>query len=211
MKDIFLDYEVRYKEYMRLKDLDDKLKLYQLDIFEDMYYNILELQTGNDLVCLDNISLNDYIKLVSNEFKGIIRGYQGDMKALERELVGPFTYYKEICAMVDYCSLMPFEFLLEILKELDIQFRHPMIHDGLYDAPGMTIWVLDNGEYMPFIFWGDMVELAKVKDGSIEFNSLFEYLLGTDFIIFYINYIYNNGVKNARDICREYKNTCLNR
>ena len=212
MKDIFNDFNTVYEEYIAKKDLRDKMHLYQFDVIESMYQNILELQKGNDLLCIDNISFIDYIKLVSDEFKNMVRDFQKYINALEKDLIAPSFDYNAICIRVRQYGMISCNYLLKLFRCLGIIYKDVYIHDGINDEEGMTLSILDGGEYIPFTFFGEhyIISMLEIKDGEIVIDSKLEYLLGTDFIRFFVNNRYNKGLNDVEAICREYKKTCLN-
>lgn len=213
MKDIFLDFETNYNNYKSRKDLYEKMCIYQFDILESSYKSIIELKPGNDSICLDNISYGEYVRLVSRTFKEMVRDYQEHLSILEKELIGPSSDYRAICSNVKQYGMISCDFLLELFKELGIEYKDVYIHDDIKDEEGITLLILDNGEYIPYSFFGShyLIRMLEVKNDEIVFDSKLEYLLGTDFIRFYINYEYNTDSCDIKAICSEYKKTCLNR
>lgn len=213
MKDIFLDFETIYQDYKSKKDLYDNMRKYQFEILERTYKNIIELKPGNDSIYLDNMDYGEYVRLVSGELKKIVKGYQEYLNGLEKELIGPSFDYRGICNHVNICGMISCNLLLELFKELGIEYKDVYIHNGIKDEEGMTLSILDNGEYKRYTFFGGhyIIEMLEVKDDEIVFDSKLEYLLGTDFIRFYVNYGYNTGSCDIKAICSEYKKSCLNR
>lgn len=213
MKDIFLDFETIYQDYKSKKDLCDKMYLYHFDILESAHKNIIELKPGNDSICLDNMDYSEYVRLVSNEFKKMVKDYQAYLNSLEKELVGPSFDYRAICNHVSICGMISCNLLLELFKELGIEYKDVYIHNGIKDEEGMTLSILDNSEYKRYSFFGSnyIIEMLEVKDDEIVFDSKLEYLLGTDFIRFFVNYKYNTSSYDIKAICSAYKKSCLNR
>lgn len=210
MKDVFLDYEIIYRKYKDKKDLYDKVSLYQLDIFDSMYRNILELQLGNDAMCLDYIKLQDYMNIVAKEFSNIVKSLNEHLKVLEKEKNKFNKDCEDMSFLIEYWGLLSFESLLELFKIFNINFGNVEVNSGKNNERGITIYILENNEFVPYTFWGD-IHLVKVNNGNIELDSSLEYLFGSDFIYYYINYIYNYGINKLEDICNEYKKACLNR
>lgn len=213
MKDIFIDFGLAYDNYKSKKDLYDKMRLYQLDIYDSMYQNILELQKGVDLLCLDYMDFSEYVKSISKEFSSIVNDYQRYLNSLEKDVIGPLFDYKAMCSNVNLCGMVSCNFLLELFKELGIVYKDVYIHNGIKDEEGMTLSILDNGKYKSYSFFGGhyKIRILEVKNDEIVFDSKLEYLLGTDFIRFLVNYDYNRGMCDIKAICNEYKNSCLNR
>lgn len=213
MKDIFIEFESIYQDYKNKKDLYDNMCLYQLDIYDNMYRNILELQRGIDLLCLDYMDFSEYVKTISKEFSSIVNNYQEYLSDLEKELIGPSFDYRAICNHVNICGMISCNLLLELFKELGIEYKDVYIHNGIKDDEGMTLSILDNGEYKRYTFFGGhyIIEMLEVKDDEIVFDSKLEYLLGRDFIRFFVNYKYNTSSYDIKAICSAYKKSCLNR
>lgn len=213
MKDLFLEYETKYRSLTEKQDLLNKLKLYNMDIINGFFSIIIEAKKGNDLTCLDYMDFVDYIKGVSKEFSKMVKNYNNDIANLEKELIKPSFDYNAICNFVSICGMISCNFLLELFKELGIKYKDVYIHNGIKDEEGMTLSILDNGEYKRYSFFGEyyIIRMLEVKDGEIVFDSKLEYLLGTDFIRFFVNYKYNTGLCDIKTICREYKKSCLNR
>lgn len=213
MRDIFLDFDIAYNTYKDKKDLYDKISLYQLDILNGAYQNILGLKPGSDLLCFDNMEFSEYIKMISKEFVSIVKNFREYLKSLERDLIVPSFDYRAICSQVSVCGMISCNFLLDLFKELGIEYKEVHFHNGIHDEDGVTISILDNGEYKRYSFFGSnyIIRMLEVKDDEIVFDSKLEYLLGTDFIRFLVNYEYNTGSCDIKAICSAYKKSCLNR
>lgn len=213
MKDIFLEYETKYRNLAEKQDLLNKYNIYYMDIINDFFNRIIETKKGNDSMCLDYMDFSEYIRGVSKDFSQMVKKFNEEIANLEKELIKPSFDYNAICSLISVSGMISCNFLLELFKELGIEYREVHFHNGIHDEEGMTLAILDNGEYKRYSFFGSnyVISMLEVKDEEIIFDSKLEYLLGTDFIRFYVNYKYNTGFCDIKTICREYKNTCLNR
>ena len=207
MKDLFLEFDSCYQSFKGKKDLYNKMYLFQFDILEDSYKNILMLQQGVDAFSIDYMDFRDYTLMVGNEHKNLVKNFMQYLEQLKKEADTEFVCYNNKIEVVLLSSAISFSELLELLAIFNIKCVNFSVLD---DEGVIRLTVLENDEYIVYEF-PKKISMALVEDGEIRFNSILEYLLGLDFIMFYINYKYNNPNCDISDICREYKNTCLNR
>lgn len=207
MRDLFLECESSYQSFKKKRDLYNKLSLFQFDILDDIYKNILLLEPGVDSFCTDYIDFRDYTLLVGNEHKNKVKSFVQYLEQLKKELDTEFACYRDkVNTLLSY-SVISFSELLVLLSNFDILCVNC---NTLYDEDVIRLTVLENNEQVVYDF-SEEFSMASVEDGEIKFNSDLEYLFGSDFIIFYVNYKYNNPNCDISNICIEYKNTCLNR
>lgn len=211
MKDLFLECESAYQSFKQKSDLYNKLSLFQFDILDDIYKNILILEQGVDSFCTDYIDFRDYTLLVGNEHKSKVKRFVQYLEQLKKELDTEFACYRDkVNTLLSY-SVISFSELLELFSLFNINYVDIMFPDGIYnDTNKIKVTILEGG--IPAIYeFIDFMNLIDIEEGEIRFNSDLEYLFGSDFIMFYVNYKCNNPNCDISGICIEYKNTCLNR
>jgi len=191
MQDLFIDYEQALLDYRNKKSTYKLAELHQSDILSQSYSSLVEVQPGNDLLCLDYMDFSTYTKMVAQQFVQLVHDFEAELKNLELDIKRAFNLKNALSSCIMAFSKIPVSEFIQLLTLFSIPYQ-------IKYRDGKRILVIyENDEEVCCYFLHSTINLVDFYDDELGFNLVTQHK-GEDienFIRFYINFCHQNRGK----------------